>query len=97
MPECNRQRFQPARQRLDMNFLNAQRNLPERHRFGTRCFDGRGDHGIRQCAGTPAFMSSEQPTKAIVVPSVRPVVHRLVAHIEFERDLMNPPTAAKLQ
>src|SRR5471032_1857752 len=32
MPECNRQRFQPARQRLDMNFLNAQRSayLPER-------------------------------------------------------------------
>ena len=53
MPECNRQRFQPARQRLAMNFLNAQRNLPERHRFGTRCFDGRGDQGIRQCAGTP--------------------------------------------
>jgi len=97
MPECNRQCFQPARQRLAMNFLNAQRNLPERHRFGTRCFDGRGDLGIRQCAGTPAFMSGQQTTEAFVVPSVHPVVHRLVAHIEFDRDLMNPPAAAKLQ
>lgn len=80
-----------------MHLLNAQRNLSERHRFGVGRFDGSGDQGIRQRAGPPAFMSGQQTTQAPVVPRMGPVVHRLVAHLELDGDLMNPPAAGKLQ
>src|ERR1700726_5282949 len=96
-PERHRQRFQAAWQRLAMYVLNAQRNLPECHRFGAGRFDGSGDQRIRQCAGPPALMSAQQTTQAPVVPGMRPVVHRLVAHLELNGDLMNPPSAGKLQ
>src|SRR6266702_2845718 len=80
-----------------MYLLNAQRNLPECHRFGAGRFDGSGDQRIRQCAGPPALMSAQQTTQAPVVPGMRPVVHRLVTHLELNGDLMNPPSAGKLQ
>jgi hypothetical protein len=38
-----------------MHRLNAQRNLLERHRFDVGRLDGRGNQGIRQRAGPPAF------------------------------------------
>ncbi len=53
-----------------MHLFNAQRNLLERHRFGAGRFDGRGDQGIRQRAGPPAFMAGQQTTQAPVVPGV---------------------------
>jgi len=80
-----------------MHLLNAQRDLLERHRFGAGRFDGSGDQGIRQRARPPAFMPGQQTTQAPVVPGMHPVVHRLVAHIELDGDLMNPSAAAKLQ
>src|SRR6202051_3906445 len=96
-PERHRQRFQAAWQRLAMYLLNAQRNLPECHRFGAGRLDGSGDQGIRQRAGPPALMSGQQTTQAPVVPGMRPVVHRLVAHLALNGDLMNPPSAGTLQ
>jgi hypothetical protein len=80
-----------------MHLLNAQRNLPERHRFGAGRFDGSGDQGIRQRAGPPAFMSSQQTTQASVVPRMRPVIYRLVAYLELDGDLVNTQAAGKPQ
>jgi len=43
----------------------------------------------------PSVAAGTTPTNDFV--SHRPVVHRLVAHLELNGDLMNPPSAGKLQ
>src|SRR5260370_12077120 len=43
----------------------------------------------------PAVAAGTTPTNDFV--SHRPVVHRLVAHLELDGDLMNPPAAGKLK
>lgn len=80
------ERFDLAGHRFSKDDLHALRNLGKGQRLDSRHLEGRSDHRVTQCRRTATVMAAHQAAHPAIAPCVRPVIDRLPAHTELQRD-----------